>query len=81
MNTSTISTRIDKKMLKQLEKLSQATNRSKSFLAAEAIGKYIEEQSWQIQAIRAGVKEADKQNFASNKEIDKFLKKWGINED
>ena len=81
MNTSTISTRIDKKILNQLEKLSKATNRSKSFLAAKAIEKYVEEQSWQIQAIKDGIKEADKGNFASDKEIEKFLTKWGLNED
>ena len=81
MNTSTISTRINKKTLRQLEKLSKATNRSKSFLAAEAIEKYIDEHSWQIQAIHEGIKEADKGTFATDKEVNKYLAKWGVNED
>ena len=80
MISSTISTRIDTKILKKLEKLSVATKRSKSYLAAEAIEKYIEDQSWQINAINKGIEEADKGNFASDKEIDSYLTKWGINE-
>jgi len=80
MISSTISARINTKTLKQLEKLSEATKRSKSYLAAEAIEKYIEEQSWQIDAINEGIKEANKGNFASDKEIDSYLTKWGISE-
>jgi RHH-type rel operon transcriptional repressor/antitoxin RelB len=79
MESSTISTRINSNTLKKLEKLSKATKRSKSFLAAEAIEKYIEEESWQIQAIKEGIKEANKGNFATEKEISKYHKKWGIN--
>ncbi len=78
MESSTISARINTKTLKQLEKLSKATKRSKSFLAAEAIEKYIEEQSWQIQAIEKGIKEANKGHFATDTEISKYHKKWGI---
>ena len=48
---------------------------------AEAIEKYIEEQSWQVKAIKDGIKEADKGNFAEDKEIEEFLSKWGLNED
>ena len=80
MSSSTISTRIDDNVYKKLEKLSKATNRSKSFLAAEAINKYIDEQSWQIEAISKAIKEADKGNFATDKEVKKYFSKWGINE-
>jgi Predicted transcriptional regulator len=81
MNSSTISARIDAKTAKKLEKLSEATNRSKSFLASEAIHKYVEEQTWQIEAIKEGIKEADKGNFATDKEVKKVFSKWGTHED
>ena len=81
MGSSNISARIDDKVFEKLEKLAKATNRSKSFLAAEAINKYVDEQSWQIEAINKAVKEADKDNFATDKEIKEYFSKWGINED
>ena len=81
MNSSIISTRIDAKTLKKLEKLSKATRRSKSYLTAEAIQMYVEDQSWQIEAINEGIKQADAGNFATGNEVKKTLKKWGVNGD
>jgi RHH-type rel operon transcriptional repressor/antitoxin RelB len=81
MASLTISTRIDTKIAKKLDSLSKATRRSKSFLAAEAIEKYIDDQAWQIDAINKGIKEADLGNFASDKEVKKRFSKWGVNAD
>lgn len=78
METATISARVGKATLKKLEKLSLATQRSKAYLTAAAIEAYIEEQSWQIEAIKEGIREADKGNFASPAEIKRALKKWGV---
>ncbi len=78
--SSLISARIDDTVSKKLEQLSKETNRSKSFLASQAIEKYIEEQSWQIAAIKEGISEADKNNFATDEEVKNFFSKWGIDE-
>lgn len=78
MESTTISTRIGKETLKKLEKLAIATKRSKSYLTAEAIQMYVDEQSWQIKAITEGIKEADKGNFATDTEVKRALKKWGV---
>jgi len=78
MATATISTRLDSAILKKLEKLSTATKRSKSYLTAEAIEKYVDEQIWQVEAIKEGIKQADKGNFATEAEIKTLHKKWGI---
>lgn len=75
MSGSNISARLDSKILAQLEKLAKATKRSKSFLAADAIQKYVEEQSWQTNAIQEGIKEADKGRFATDKEVNYFFSK------
>ena len=80
MQSFTISTRIDKSTLNKLEKLALATKRSKSYLTAEAIQQSVEQQSWQIDAIKAGIREADRGNFASDSEVQKALKKWGVSE-
>lgn len=58
----TLSVRVSPKMRDQLEELSDATGRTKSFLAAEAIKNYLETQTWQINAIKKAVKKANKKD-------------------
>ena len=79
MNTLTVSARIDNITAQNLEKLAKATKRSKSYLAGEAIQAYIEKQLWQIEAIKKGIEEADKGNFASERDMKKTFKKWKVN--
>jgi RHH-type rel operon transcriptional repressor/antitoxin RelB len=66
---------------KKLELLVKATARSKSYLVAEAIESYVEDQAWQIEAIEEGIKEADKGKFATERQVKKTFKKRGVNED
>jgi predicted transcriptional regulator len=81
MKTATVSAKLEPEVATKLDLLAKATARSKSYLAAEAIEAYVEEQAWQIEAIREGIKEADKGNFATEEEVKKTLKKWAVNED
>jgi predicted transcriptional regulator len=68
--------RLESAVKQKLDRLSSATNRSKSFLAAEAIREYISTNEWQIQQIRAAVKEADAGEFADDAEVGAFMDKW-----
>jgi RHH-type rel operon transcriptional repressor/antitoxin RelB len=81
MKSATVSTKLEPSVAKKLDLLSKATARSRSFLVAEAIETYVKDQAWQIQAIQEGIKEADKGKFATDKEVKKAFKKWGVNED
>ncbi len=81
MKTATVSAKLDPKTAKKLELLVQATARSKSYLVAEAIEAYVEDQAWQIEAIKEGLKEADEGKFATEGQVKKTFKKWGVNED
>ena len=78
MSSSPITTRLDQETLEKLEKLAQATQRSKSFLVAEAVDKYLREQEWQVEAIKKGLAQAEKGQFAADKEVRTFFKKRGI---
>ena len=68
--------RLESAIKKRLDRLSAATNRSKSFLAAEAIREYVAMNEWQIQEIRAAVTEADAGDFASDAEVKAVMDKW-----
>lgn len=60
MRTTTLTVRVDADVAGRLEQLAEATKRSKSFLAAEAIEEYVTLQEWQVEAILAGVAQADR---------------------
>ena len=77
MSDSTVLTlRLDSGLKKQLDKLSKATSRTRSFLAAEAIREYVTLNEWQIEEIRQGMAEADSGDFASDKDVNKVVRKW-----
>jgi predicted transcriptional regulator len=44
-------------------------------LAAEAIERYIELEAWQVNEIKAALKEADKKDFISEREFAKLVRK------
>ena len=57
--STTMTIRLDKEVKERLDRLAAATERSKSYLAAEAVRAYVETNEWQIAEIRAALKEAD----------------------
>ena len=74
--STTMTIRLDAATKDQLEQLAEATQRSKSFLATEAIREYIETNEWQIQEIQAAVAEADAGDFATEAEVKAVTDKW-----
>lgn len=73
---STLSIRVPADMKESLERLAQATGRSKSWLASEAIREYLAEQAWQVPEIEQAVKEANAGDFASDAEVRATVEKW-----
>ena len=51
MSTTTLTVRVRPEIAERLKMLSQATQRTKSYLAAEAIEEYLAVQEWHVQAI------------------------------
>lgn len=66
---STITVRIDDKIKNRLERLARTTSRTKSYHVTHAIQDYLEVNEWQIQEIKAGIKEADNGQLIDHKEI------------
>jgi predicted transcriptional regulator len=79
--STTMTIRLEPELKSRLDKLSVATHRSKSFLAAEAVREFIEINEWQIKEIRDAIKEADAGDFASDQEVQAVFSKWGVNGD
>lgn len=77
--STTMTVRLEDEVKDRLEVLAEATQRSKSFLAAEAIRLYVETHEWQVGEIQAGLSEADAGDFASDKDVAALARKWKLN--
>ena len=68
--------RVDRKTKARLEKLAKVMDRTKSYVAAEAIRAYVDLNEWQIAEITAALKEADAGDFATEKQVQAVMRKW-----
>jgi predicted transcriptional regulator len=77
--STTMTIRLEPELKTRLDKLSLATHRSRSFLAAEAVREFIELNEWQIGEVEEAIKEADAGDFATDQEVRKIFDKWDVN--
>jgi RHH-type rel operon transcriptional repressor/antitoxin RelB len=75
--STTLTLRIAETLKSKLESLAEATQRSKSFLAAEALERYVAEESWQVAEIKEGMRQADAGLLIAGEDMDKWLASWG----
>jgi len=75
--TTLISVRVPKSVAKRLATLAEATDRSKSYVAGQAIEEFLTLQEWQVKAIREGIAEAEAGKLAPHQEAVKRIKRWG----
>jgi len=68
--------RLDETLKDRLNKLAAISNRTKSFLAVDAIEKYIALNEWQMNEIKDALIEAENGDFANKKQIDDVFNKW-----
>ena len=74
--SSTMTVRLEDDVKSRLDQLAQATRRSKSYLAAEAIRDFVENNEWQIREIQTALQEADAGDFASDEDLAVLRGKW-----
>jgi len=77
--STTMTIRLEEDVKLRLDKLADSTQRSKSFLAAEAIRAFVENNEWQVAEIRAALDEADAGDFASETEVAALAGRWKVN--
>ena len=76
METTTITIRIPLNIKEELNLLAEATHRSKSWLAADALSRYVELNAWQVAEIQKGLQEAERKDFASEEEVEAVFARW-----
>ncbi|MGA9527822.1 MAG: CopG family ribbon-helix-helix protein [Terriglobales bacterium] len=76
MAESTVLTlRLDAKLKSRLDRLSKSMNRSRSFVAAQAIQEFVSVNEWQVSEIKKGLLEADAGKFATDEEVQKTIRR------
>jgi RHH-type transcriptional regulator, rel operon repressor / antitoxin RelB len=74
--TTTLTIRVPQGMRDQLDDLARATGRQRSYLANEALRKYLEIESWQIAQIQEGIRAADSGDFATPEQVEAVRDKY-----
>ena len=77
MASVTFTVRVDSAVKKRLEKLAKSTGRSRSFLAAEAIGEYVDVNEWQVAGIKRAMESMDRGEGVPHQDIEKWVRSWG----
>ena len=74
-DSNILTLRVDSKLKKKLDKLAKTTQRSRSFLAAEAIREYVALNEWQVEEIKRAIQQADAGDFATDEEVEEMFRK------
>jgi len=61
----------------RLDKLADATARSRSWLAAHALEVYVQDQEWQLATIGKGAKDIQTGRIVSHEKTARWLRSWG----
>lgn len=60
----------------RLDQLAEKLDRSRSYVAAQAIEDFVARQEWQLAEIEAGLAEADRGEFANDQELAAVIGKY-----
>ncbi|HUE91850.1 CopG family ribbon-helix-helix protein [Pseudomonas sp.] len=59
MASPVLSFRLEEEIISQLDKLAEATDRDRLYHVKRAMARYLEAESWHLQAIEVGIEAAD----------------------
>jgi predicted transcriptional regulator len=79
--SSTMTIRLEDGIKNRLDQLASVTQRSKSFLAAEAIAAYVDTNEWQLGEIQAALTEAEARDYATDQDMADLALKWNTSAD
>ncbi len=75
--TTTFTLEVPQAIQERLEAVSQATDRTKTWLALEALRSFLDLYEWQIEAIREGIADADAGRLVDHDRVASWLESWG----
>ena len=73
-----ISFRLASKKVRDLDAMAETMNRDRSYLLNEAVEAYLDVQQWQIEQIKASIRQADEGKLIEHKQVRKMASKWRL---
>ena len=77
MSSEVLTIRMRPELKNRLEQLGKNLQRSKSYLAEQAIAQYLDENAWQITELTQAEDEIDRAEFIAGAEVERYLDSWG----
>jgi RHH-type transcriptional regulator, rel operon repressor / antitoxin RelB len=79
--TTVLSVRVNDDLVQNLDYLVKATDRSRAYIANEALQEYIARNAWQAKELQAAIVEADKGVFVSHKAVSDWVMSMGTDKE
>lgn len=76
MEKQTVSFRLDSDKVHALDMLAETLDRDRTYLLNEAVAAYLDIQEWQIEHIKASIRQADAGKFIEHDDVKKMVRKW-----
>ena len=76
-STATFTIRVPVDLKKRIDQLAKASDRSRSWLAADALRHYVDDQQWQLAEIEAGLQDAEAGRVVPHEKVERWLESWG----
>jgi RHH-type transcriptional regulator, rel operon repressor / antitoxin RelB len=76
MEKQTVSFRLDSDKVSALDDLASALDRDRTYLLNEAVAAYLDVQQWQMEHVKAAIRQADEGRFIDHKQVRKMAAKW-----
>ena len=74
---SAFTVRLGDETTTKLDRIAEKLDRSRAYVAAQAIEDFVAREEWQLAEIEAGLAEAIRGDFASDTEVDRVFNKYG----
>lgn len=74
--TAAFTVRVHDDVAEKLDKIAALSDRSRAYLAAQAIEDYVAREEWQLAEIQAGIAEADRGEFATAADLADVVAKY-----
>jgi len=69
MSKENITFRLDSEKRALLDAIAQGQDRDRTYILNEAVEMYLDHYRWQVEEIKAGIREADAGDFATDDEV------------
>lgn len=76
MTMTAFTVRVPDETANRLDQLAEKLDRSRSYVAAQAIEDFVAREEWQLAEIEAGLAEAERGDFASDRDVAAVVGKY-----